>query len=148
MLIGEGEYNLNDLKEIKVTDSYVGLGQDVTKCQNEEPFFNCTTKQHINTFLRKCGCLPFAMQLSFGVCSSPKELECANKVDTETAYCLKPCSGLYVTSFSRSDVTDGMENLMPILENYNNYKRISEYPSGESGKYIIFNFIITCVKNY
>ena len=28
-LIGEGEYNLNALKEIKVTESYLGLDQDV-----------------------------------------------------------------------------------------------------------------------
>ena len=44
MLIGEGKYNPNDLKEIQATDAYVGLGKDVTNCQNEEPFFNCTTR--------------------------------------------------------------------------------------------------------
>ena len=58
MLIGEGEYNLNVLKEIEVTDSYLGLDQDVKECQNEEPFQNCTTRHYIDTIFGNCGCLP------------------------------------------------------------------------------------------
>ena len=42
-LIGEGEYNLNTLKDIVVTDSYLGLDMDVRNCQHEEPYVNCTT---------------------------------------------------------------------------------------------------------
>ena len=64
MLIGEGKYNLNVLKEIQSTDSYIGLGEDVTECQNEEPFFNCSTRQTIDAFQTNCGCLPFAIHLS------------------------------------------------------------------------------------
>ena len=60
-MIGEGEYNLNALKEIKVTESYLVMDQEVRKCQNEESYHNCTTKQYINTHLNKCGCLPFSM---------------------------------------------------------------------------------------
>ena len=67
MLIGEGEYNLNVLTEIKATDSYVGLDQDVTKCQNEEPFFNCTTRNYIENIRAKCGCLPLTVQVSIEV---------------------------------------------------------------------------------
>ena len=63
MLIGEGEYNLNVLKEINVTDSYLGLGQDVKECQNDEPYYNCTTRFHMNTFHDKCGCLPPTMSI-------------------------------------------------------------------------------------
>ena len=44
-LIGEGEYNFNALKEIRVTKSYLGLDEDVRGCQDEEPLNNCTTKQ-------------------------------------------------------------------------------------------------------
>ena len=58
-LIGEGEYNLNALKEIKVTDSYLGLDQDVRQCQDDEPLNNCTTRQYLDNMLGKCGCLPF-----------------------------------------------------------------------------------------
>ena len=64
MLIGEGKYNLNTLKEIKATDAYVGLGEDVTNCQNEEPFFKCTSRQRIAAYKRECSCLPFSVRLS------------------------------------------------------------------------------------
>ena len=58
-LIGDGEYNINILTDIKVTESYLGLDRNVRKCQNEEPFFNCTTRKYIDSLLRECGCLPF-----------------------------------------------------------------------------------------
>ena len=35
-LIGEGEYNLNVVKEIDVTDSYLAFDQNFRQCQNEE----------------------------------------------------------------------------------------------------------------
>ena len=63
--IGEGEYNLNDLKEIIVTDSYLGLDENVSRgCQNVEPLNNCTTRLYMDTLLRDCGCLPFNIRLS------------------------------------------------------------------------------------
>ena len=62
-LIGEGEYKLNDLKEIRVTDSYLGLDQDVRGCQDEEPLNNCTTKQYLNTLKGNCECLPITVRL-------------------------------------------------------------------------------------
>ena len=58
-LFGEGQYYLHALKEIKVTDSYLGLSK---QCQNEEPLSNCTTRQYRNTMLGKCGCLPLAIR--------------------------------------------------------------------------------------
>ena len=61
-LIGEGEYNINALKEIKVTDAYLGLDQETRGCQTKEPYFNCTTKQYIETIRSKCGCLPSNIQ--------------------------------------------------------------------------------------
>ena len=56
--IGEGQYNLNVLKEIVVTDDFLGLAQDDRKCQNEEPLTNCTTRQYLDTLLGECGCFP------------------------------------------------------------------------------------------
>ena len=58
------EYNLNALTEIQVTDSYLGLDQDLRKCQNEEPFYNCTTRTYIDTIFEECGCFPFHMKVS------------------------------------------------------------------------------------
>ena len=63
-LIGEGVYNLNTLKEIKVTDSFNGLDKDVRGCQNEEPFQNCTTRRYMDTIIEKCGCRLFHIESS------------------------------------------------------------------------------------
>ena len=63
-LIGEGEYNLNALKEIKATDSYLGLDQNTRECQNVEPLHNCATRHYLENFLQKCGCLPFSIRIS------------------------------------------------------------------------------------
>ena len=63
-MIGEGEYNLNVLTAIETTNSYLELDKEVRKCQNEEPFQNCTSRQYKDTILGQCGCLPFYMKLS------------------------------------------------------------------------------------
>ena len=42
-LVGEGEYNLDSLKEIDVTDHYLGLDENVKMCQHNEALHNCTT---------------------------------------------------------------------------------------------------------
>ena len=60
-LIGAGEYNINAIKEIIVTDSYLGLDQSIKRCQNEESLSQCSTKHYIDTVLKQCGCLPFTL---------------------------------------------------------------------------------------
>ena len=61
MLFGEGEYNIQYLKKIEATDSYLSL--DRKTCQMEEPYHNCTTRQYINTINGVCRCLPLKMKL-------------------------------------------------------------------------------------
>ena len=63
-LIGEGEYNLNVLKEIVVTNSFLGLDENVRGCQNEEPLDNCTTRHYMESLSKNCGCLPISIRLS------------------------------------------------------------------------------------
>ena len=63
-LAGEGEYNLNVLKEIKVTDSFLGLDEDVRGCQIDEALGNCVTRHYIDSLLKQCGCIPFNIKLS------------------------------------------------------------------------------------
>ena len=60
-LVGEGEYNLNVIKEIKVTESCHGLGRHVTECQNEEDIEDCTTRQYIDSYIKQCGCIPISI---------------------------------------------------------------------------------------
>ena len=60
-LVGEGEYNLNVLKEIIVTDSYLGLDPSIKGCQNVETLENCTTRHYIDNLIAQCKCVPFNM---------------------------------------------------------------------------------------
>ena len=52
-----------------------------------------------------------------------------NQVKVDTSSCLKPCSGLIVTSFAKSKLENDLETLFPIFGQYNQYKRITTYPS-------------------
>ena len=55
---------MNALKEIRVTESYLGLDQDVRDCQHEEPYDNCTTRHYLHALLEECGCLPLTVRSS------------------------------------------------------------------------------------
>ena len=68
-LTGEGEYNLNSIKEEEVTESFLGLDQAVRGCQNQEHYDECTTRQYIEHMREKCGCLPLSMAISDQVIS-------------------------------------------------------------------------------
>ena len=62
--MGEGEYNFDVLKEIEVTESYLGLSQKDRGCQNEETLDTCTTRNYRSAALMKCGCIPSNIRLS------------------------------------------------------------------------------------
>ena len=50
-------------------------------------------------------------------------------IKPNTSTCRKPCSGLIVTSFSKSEQRQDMGNLFSLLEAYDKYKKITESPS-------------------
>ena len=135
-LIGEGEYNLDALKEIKVTDSYLGLDENVRGCQNKESLDNCKTKHYIETLLQKCGCLPFSIILTrkgYPICSSEK-LECMKSININPIECLHPCSGLILSSFTKSVESKDLESLISRkITTYRNYTKWFEFPSGIKG---------------
>ena len=58
---GEGQYNLHSLKEIIVTDSFMGLERDARNCQNMETYNDCITSQYIEKIRNKCDCLPLSL---------------------------------------------------------------------------------------
>ena len=59
---GEGTYAISDVKEIKVTDEYLGLDENIRKCQNTEAFEDCTTRNHIETVRETCNCVPYSLK--------------------------------------------------------------------------------------
>ena len=60
-LSGEGEFDLNIIKEVEITDSFMGLSLNDRKCQNEENFVDCTTRHGLGNILLNCGCLPLSI---------------------------------------------------------------------------------------
>ena len=148
---------MDNLKEIKITDSYLGLDQDVRKCQNVESLFSCTTRQYTETIMQECGCLPLNIYLSkqvkkvwifwFRSCHilqvplcSPKDLKCVDRISLNDATCIKPCSGLIVSSLSKTELKQNVEDLLYFAEDYNTYKIITPSPYfGSNGKLLILN---------
>ena len=63
MMIGEGNYNLNILEEIKATDSYIGLDQSVTGCQSKEIYQSCITRKYVEKLEKTCHCLPLNIKI-------------------------------------------------------------------------------------
>ena len=63
-LDGEFQFNLQSLKEVSVTDSFLGLDVHSRKCQNVETFNDCKTKLYIEKMMQKCGCLPLSHIMS------------------------------------------------------------------------------------
>ena len=52
------------IKEITVTDSFLGLNRVTRNCQNLETFDDCKTRLHIETIREKWKCLPLSIHLS------------------------------------------------------------------------------------
>ena len=108
-LFGEGQYNLLSLKEISVTDSFMGLDKDFRKCQNIETYNSCKTRLYIEQLRQKCGCLPFSLKMSAKVsfiilksiyiyvnnlqdalCMTKKEITCSQTITTpNSTFCLR-----------------------------------------------------------
>ena len=63
-LLGEGQYNLHSMKEIAVTDSFMGLDSNTKNCQNIETFDDCKTRVQVEKFRKECECLPLSIRMS------------------------------------------------------------------------------------
>ena len=50
------------MKEIKVTDDYLGLDENIRQCQNEEAFERCQTRQYLDAVEMQCKCIPYALK--------------------------------------------------------------------------------------
>jgi len=57
-MYGSGKYNLNAIKELSVTSSYLALHPSVRGCQNQESFEECTTNLYRKSIIDICRCLP------------------------------------------------------------------------------------------
>ena len=56
-----------------------------------------------------------------------------NKTRVDTSSCLKPCSGLIITTLAKSDKKSNWMDFFPIVDDYSKYKRETGYPTGMEG---------------
>ena len=61
------EYNLNVVKQVKVTEDFLAMDKADIKCQNHESFDECTTRLYLDELKSSCGCIPFHMGLAYQV---------------------------------------------------------------------------------
>ena len=146
-LIGEGKYNLNAIKVIKVTESFLGLDRSHKDCQSTEELDECTTRQFLDAYLDNCGCLPlsiwikenvfiFKSYVSMLLCSiptllqvtlcSPEHLRCIQNTTAtvDTSFCIRSCNGLMVTSYSKTELKGSMKKFsQKDVRAYRKYKR-------------------------
>ena len=85
ILKGEGQYNLNILKEIATTDSFMTLDQNARKCQNIESFEDCTSKCLMKSYKQKCKCIPLEIDLTDHserdeICYKQEQFECMKQI--------------------------------------------------------------------
>ena len=92
-LTGEGQYNINALKEIEADDSFLTLNDDIRGCRiSEESHDDCTTRLYLDNMRQKCDCLPFAVASQDDTtCSTPKLVDCGEPVRrmNYTGQCLR-----------------------------------------------------------
>ena len=62
---GEGNYALTDIKEIKVTDEFLSLGSDITKCKEQQYKADCEASQYLEKVSSICGCAPLQLKHFF-----------------------------------------------------------------------------------
>ena len=86
-LQGEGHYALTDVKDIKVTEEFLGLGQEITKCQTREFRADCVSRRYQEQVLASCHCAPLYIRSHF-----PQQV-LFNKTDVIEQQC---CSNNYL----------------------------------------------------
>ena len=58
VLSGEGHFSLSGVKEVKVTEDFVGLGEEITRCQTVQSRADCLTGKYLARALNSCHCAP------------------------------------------------------------------------------------------
>ena len=65
MLEGEGHYALTAIKDIKVTEEFLGLGREITRCQTRESRADCVSRRYEEQVLTSCHCAPLYIRSQF-----------------------------------------------------------------------------------
>ena len=63
-MYGAGTYAISAVKDIKVTDDYLGLDGNIRKCQSEETFEQCISREYLHAVQLDCNCVPYGLRFS------------------------------------------------------------------------------------
>ena len=147
-------FALTAVKEIDVTDDYMGMSEDVTKCQDRIRLEDCETKEYFEYVLKKCNCIPFKLGHNFKVyclfklefftacfyskgplCDEFGRL-CISTIGPINSFCLTPCRGIYA-DVKRTPFVDTGFFMNTLHDDYAHYKRFQEkeveFPAGLKG---------------
>ena len=129
-LHGDGNFKLENVKQMKITKDFRALDEQSRKCQTKISFEDCVTKKYLESMKANCKCLPYNLQnYSLGekvnatVCSillckhffkfyalqiqlcdiNGIDSACVEKIELPYSKCLKPCEGIYA-DFKKSPV--------------------------------------------
>ena len=61
-LSGEGDYALTAVKEIDVTEAFLGMDEKTKLCQSEETLEDCWMKNYFKEGSEKCKCKPYGLR--------------------------------------------------------------------------------------
>ena len=139
VLHGEGHYTLSSIKDIEVTEEFVGLGPLVTNCQTEEDRVDCLARRFREKVISSCRCSPYTLTSYFGhkvretiikisilktlqlpLCS-PSELDCVEGEDGGEE-CLQLCEGTIVDVERITSSVKNEKSIARLIEDYENYK--------------------------
>ena len=56
------EFEIKMFKEIQVTDSFLGINEDVRGCQEKEIYDDCIRHSHVDKIRNSCSCVPLSLQ--------------------------------------------------------------------------------------
>ena len=70
---GGGHYRLTEVKDVRVSQEFVGLGEAVTQCQTKEAGADCFTRKHQENVLETCSCFPFSLRSQYGAQVGPTQ---------------------------------------------------------------------------
>ena len=59
---GSGNYRLTAVREIKVTDDFMGLDLKTINCQNMTTLHDCQQAKYLSNLTKKCQCIPFYLR--------------------------------------------------------------------------------------
>ena len=59
---GNGTIRIKGVKQVKVTDDYLGLDLQTRGCQNDNTYEDCVTQLYLDLLKKECKCLPFNLQ--------------------------------------------------------------------------------------